>query len=140
MDNILARAQQAGTPLIDGEKVTFVWHGEKPPKLIADFTDWERDPILLEQGTQTVSVCHLKFPRDAYLEYAFIDPESEMRIPDPFNSRTTPNGFGEINHFFYMPESAPSVFTRRKRGIPKGILSRHDLEVGELTKGSKRAG
>jgi len=40
-DKILERARIEGTPLIDGDMVTFIWYGEKAPKLMADFSDWE---------------------------------------------------------------------------------------------------
>ena len=46
----LERAHREGAPLIDGETVTFIWAGEKAPLLVADFADWEENPISLEES------------------------------------------------------------------------------------------
>ncbi|MBE0690894.1 MAG: hypothetical protein IH587_12320, partial [Anaerolineae bacterium] len=55
---LLERAQREGTPLIDGDRVTFVWHGPAPaPLLVGDFNYWGmagRDPIALEQAADDV--------------------------------------------------------------------------------------
>ncbi len=40
MDPFSGRAPQ-GTPVIDGDAVTFVWYGDHAPQLIGDFTGWE---------------------------------------------------------------------------------------------------
>ena len=67
-----------------------------------------------------------------------MDLETGERIPDPFNPRTCPNGFGDTNQYFYMRDAAPSPLTRRQRGIPKGALTRHELTTGELLVGRRR--
>jgi hypothetical protein len=49
MPSLLERAQAEGTPLVDGEQVTFVWAGERPPILIGDFNGWNgENPAVLE--------------------------------------------------------------------------------------------
>ena len=136
MHNILLRAQTLGTPLIDGDTATFVWHGKRPPVIIGDFTNWEDGPpqtfTRLSKGLWT---CSLTFPVDAYLEYVLI--HDGERQPDPFNPRTTPNGFGKINHYFYMPAGSPTSLIRRDPSIPHGTVTRHavwtesmDLVIG----------
>ncbi len=140
MHEILLRAQETGTPLIDGDTATFVWYGKQAPVLIGDFTDWEDGPpktfTRLSKGLWT---CSLTFPPDAYLEYIFIlDGE---RLPDPFNPHSTSNGLGKINHYFYMPAGSPTVLTRCDPSIPQGTVTRHILrtESTDLIIGRQRA-
>jgi hypothetical protein len=40
MHPLIQRAQHEGTPLFDGEQVTFVWQGDTQPSLMGDFTAW----------------------------------------------------------------------------------------------------
>ncbi|HEU5200205.1 MAG TPA: hypothetical protein VFU32_11240, partial [Ktedonobacterales bacterium] len=53
---LLERARREGTPLIDGETVTFVWQGQDAPQLIGDFNNWGWGPgkplDLLQIGTE----------------------------------------------------------------------------------------
>jgi len=139
MPDILLRAQTSGTPLIDGNTAAFVWHGKHPPLLIGDFTDWEDgSPQVFTRQKRRLWTCSLTFPPDAYLEYAFVlDGE---RQPDPFNPRTTPNGLGKINHFFYMPDGSPTSLSLRDPSVPRGRVTRHVLhtETMELVIGRKR--
>ena len=108
MSDLLAIARSSGTPVVSGRAVTFLWEGPAPPQLMGDFTDWEAGPIDLEPVAPGFSASTLDFPADAYLEYSFFDPESGDRVVDPLNHRTTPDGMGNVNHFFFMPEAAPS--------------------------------
>ncbi len=129
---------QKGTPLIDGEAVTFVWYGEEAPQLIGDFTDWEwGTPLDLTQAGPGVWVRTLSFPADAYLEYAFwADGE---RVADPLNPRTAPDGLGHTNHTFSMPGAEQTRLTRRRRGIARGTVTRHVVEEEFLLSGRSRA-
>ncbi len=135
---LVKRAREEGTPIIEGEQSTFVWHGRGPVKLAGDFDDWdlESSPMLSEiepkLWTHTMT-----WPRDSYMEYAFVvDGE---RALDPLNPRTIPSGLGHINNFFYMPEAAPTPLIRRQRGVPRGLVSRHTLETDGIVVGKKRA-
>jgi enterochelin esterase family protein len=132
----LERAQE-GTPIIDGEIVTFVWHGPQPPQLIGDFTNWEYGtPLELSRAAPELWTRTLTFPLDAYVEYAFW--RNDERLPDPLNPHTTPDGIGHHNHFFYMPDAAPTSLTRRRRNVPHGTVTRHVVEEGSLVVGGKR--
>jgi enterochelin esterase family protein len=134
---ILERAQQQGTPLVDGESVTFVWRGSRPPRLLSDMNDWDeaQAPLLAAAGPGTW-LHSLRLPRDAYLEYAYLlDGE---RMPDPLNPRSTPNGLGQVNSTLYMPEAAPTPLAQRRRAVPHGRVTRHTAETGGLAIGKSR--
>ena len=125
MSELLERAREGGTPLIDGDIVTFVWQGDRPPALIGDFTEWEASPQPLKPAGGGLWIHTEKISQDAYIEYVFYDSEREERIPDPFNPRTCPSGMGDTNHYFYMPAAETNALIRRKKGIPKGRITRH---------------
>jgi len=139
LHHLLARAQAAGTPLIDGERVIFVWHGAHPPALVGDFNNWDHKQSALAEVAPDVWAQTLDFPRDTYMEYAFIvDPAKEERVPDPFNARVTPNGMGKINHYFYMPEAAPTPLAQPARRVPRGAVTRHVVQAPHVLVNGKR--
>lgn len=133
------RAQRESTPLIDGDRVTFVWHGPAPaPLLVGDFNAWGNvmhEPIPLEQVADDLWTYTQSFERDAYLEYAYVDPhDHEQRLPDPFNERTIWNGIKAYNHYFYMPDAPQDVpEARRPRGIARGKVTRLRLDSEEAS-------
>jgi hypothetical protein len=88
MDRLLERARTEGTPLIEGEAVTFIWQGEQAPYLIADFLDWEADPRPLERLAEQVWVYSTTLRQDAYIEYAI----SSGRPACPIRSKTRAGG------------------------------------------------
>jgi enterochelin esterase family protein len=136
METWLERAL-AGTPVVDGETATFVWHGGEAPQLIGDFSDWEwGDSISLEQVAPQVWAHTMTLPRDAYIEYAFW--QGGERVADPLNPHTTPDGLGHDNHYFYMPDAAPTPLTRRRRDVPHGTVTRHVVEEEFLLAGRNR--
>ncbi|HEX9616327.1 MAG TPA: hypothetical protein VGA03_02855, partial [Anaerolineales bacterium] len=138
MEDVLELARQEGTPLIDGETVAFVWQGKRAPDLVADFTSWLSHPVSLQKVAKNAWIHSLRLPRNAYLEYAFLDPVSEARFIDPFNFRTTPNGYGEFNNYFYMPEAHPTDLIRRRRGVARGVVTRHAIPTGGMVSGVRR--
>ncbi len=82
MTTLLERALAQGTPLIDGSTVTFIWAGAgEIPQLMGDFNAWS-EPIPLAELEPGVWGYALSLPRDAYVEYAFmqkIDIEERYR-------------------------------------------------------------
>jgi enterochelin esterase-like enzyme len=138
MSDYFARIQKEGSPLIDGNTVTFVWYGASAPDLVSDLHGWEDTPVPLTQVDENIWIHTISLPRNGYLEYAFWDAALNKRFPDPYNSRRVPNGFGKYNHYFYMPDAHPHPLTTRQPGIPTGTVSRHDLLTHELAIGSKR--
>jgi hypothetical protein len=98
MHPLRQRAHNEGTPLIDGENVTFVWQGERPPLLLADFNHF--DPAHAAPLSETAAgiwTHSVTLPGDAFIEYSYItDPEKgdsdEGRQVDSFNPRRKWNG------------------------------------------------
>lgn len=147
MSILLKRVWTEGTPLINGDKVTFVWYGDDPPVLRGDFNDWDETSAPewhLHKSTTDVGgtaalpvwFTQMTLPVDAYLEYCF-GPD-DARVADPFNKRRVPNGFGDYNNYFYMPEASPTGLVRRRRRGLRGIVSRHDVPTDGLAAGKKR--
>jgi len=127
---LIERALSEGTPLIDGTTATFVWRGERPPAILADFNGWNLGPRaeMTPVGEDTW-VLSVELPADAYIEYTFV--ADQERIFDPFNPRKTPNGFGIFNNFFYMSQDdGLEEPARRKPGIPHGQIFVQDIRPG----------
>jgi enterochelin esterase-like enzyme len=125
-NNLLEQVKKYGTPLIEGNQVTFVWQGENPPQLMGDFSDWEMKPQLdLSEISPGVWVYSREFADDAYLEYAFI--REGKRYPDPFNQRRIPNGIGDYNHFFTMPDYRPTTLTKLEKNVTAGKIIPYTL-------------
>jgi enterochelin esterase-like enzyme len=119
------RAHAEGAPVIDGDTATFVWQGRRPPELIGDFNRWDPGQALrLELAAPGVWAARLRLRRDAYVEYVYL--HAGKAIADPLNARLTPNGLGQANNYFYMPEGGPSPWLRGARG-PHGKVTRHSL-------------
>jgi enterochelin esterase-like enzyme len=138
-NQLLKRLQTEGHPLIDGETVTFLWEGKTAPQLIDDLHGWEDNPQPFQHIAPGLWACSFDLPQDAYLEYAFLDPKKNERLPDPHNKQRIWNGVNGYNHYFYMPESAPTPLIRRKRGVPRGTLTKHLLPTWMMTENGKRA-
>lgn len=139
MHSLLARARREGNPLIDDKIVTFIWEGKKAPQLIDDLHGWEGHPQALTRSASGLWAISFELASDAYLEYAFYDPQTQKRTPDPFNRKFIYNGVGDHNHFVYMPEAKPTPLTHLQPGVPCGMLTRHELPARFVTAGNKRA-
>ncbi|HEU0294164.1 MAG TPA: alpha/beta hydrolase-fold protein [Anaerolineales bacterium] len=133
----IRRARESGNPVIDGNEVTFFWEGRSAPTLISDANNWDEQakpfkrvsPRLRSATTKSVWYCTLHLPRDAYVEYAFYDPVTQVKFLDPLNRRTVSNGLGSRNNFFYMPQTMPSPFSVRRADVPVGALTNHRVET-----------
>jgi enterochelin esterase family protein len=134
----LARAQAEGTPIIDADKATFVWHGENAPQLVGDFNFWgsRPGPIELARVASNVWIYSLTVPRDACFEYAYAFGGSRAR--DPFNLRGVRNGLGDFNQYFTMPDFVSAPVTKLPPGTPRGTVTRHVLDADYLVVGGKR--
>lgn len=131
---ILTRLQQNGSPILLADRAIFAWQGSQAPYLAGDFNDWDARAQLLEPIGPDLWAYTLALPPDAYIEYAFIrDPQTEERIPDPFNPRLTYNGVNAYNNYFYMPQGGPSPFLQRVRGVPHGKVTHHLISNTWLT-------
>jgi enterochelin esterase family protein len=144
---LLQRAREEGHPLVDGETVTFLWEGnpaesrrgKSAPLLVDDLHGWEEHPQTFTRLSAGLFACSFDLPRDAYLEYAFLDPETNEHLRDPHNQQRIWNGIDGYNHFFYMPEAAPSPLVRRRKNIPPGRLTKHVLPADLLSSEGKRS-
>jgi len=137
--DLLERAQRDGNPVIDGDKAIFVWAGDWAPHLIGDLNDaWEEKPIPLKPVAPGVWAVTIELPCDAYVEYAFINPETGERFADPFNVHRTYNGLNAYNNFFYMPEGGPSPFVQRGEGVKAGRVTKHAIKTDEYAAGGER--
>lgn len=129
MFDTLERMQKEGTPLIDGEAVTFVWLGKKAPRLRGDFCGWEEpDGLALKKiGTNLWGLTQT-LPQDGYFEYCFF--ENNERLLDPSNRKTTPNGMGKTNNCFWMPQAAPTPLAKAQPGVTKGVVKTVEVDLG----------
>src|SRR5512136_2923152 len=107
---LLALARTMGNPVLQDEIATFVWQGKTAPRLIDDLHNWDDSPQKLLRAGSELSLYSLVLPKDAYLEYAFLDPGTNERLPDPLNPRKIWNGINAYNHYFYMPDAKPSSY------------------------------
>lgn len=141
---LLRRARSQGTPLVDGESATFLWHGRHPPHLVGDFNRRDLEaPISLDRIGPGLWTHSRKFSPDAYIEYSYMRQVGKagggwVRELDPLNPCVTSNGMGDFNNFFYMPQAAPTSLTRRRRGVPRGVVTRHIVQNDFLVVGGKR--
>lgn len=134
---LLARIEEEGTPLIDHDQVTFVWRGLHSPELRGDITGWQHgEPLTLEHIATGFWIYQTHLPMDAYIEYAYT--KGEERYPDPYNIHKVPDGFGEYNHSFSMPLAEHTDLVHRKRDVPAGRISRHQVETQQMVAGRKR--
>jgi len=136
-NSLLQRAWDHGNPVIQGNRATFLWEGEQAPLLISDSTSWDERPKTFKRlspgsgrgAAQIVWSASLTVPRDAYVEYAFLDPDSQEHILDPYNQCSTSNGVGSRNNYFYMPETMPSPFSMRRADVSTGKVTRHRVDT-----------
>jgi enterochelin esterase-like enzyme len=143
------QALESGNPVVQGNRVIFLWEGESAPQWIGDLTEWDEKPRPFKRVTstpeaatspaaKTLWACSLTVPRGAYVEYAFYDPGSREKFLDPWNERTVNNGVGSRNNFFYMPEALPSPFTLRRAEVRGSTLTRHRVGTGFLQDDGER--
>jgi enterochelin esterase family protein len=123
--DLLRRAQEEGNPLIEGSRITFVWQGESAPELISDLGGWECKPRPFLRYGRDSWIMQMALDNDAYLEYAFLDPVTKERLPDPLNRRRVYNGLGKFNHYFYMPGAEPTPYAKTGKEGLRGKLTRH---------------
>ena len=121
-----------------GSQAVFRWIGKDAPGVIGDFDAWGGDAptAVFERSGGDEWRSSLELRQDAYIEYSFV--RDGKRIPDPLNPRRTPNGMGATNQFFTMPDWSESSLTRRRRTVPRGVVSAHLLDNVTLLAGGHR--
>ncbi|NWF67612.1 MAG: esterase family protein [Chloroflexi bacterium] len=141
LHKLVKRARAEGTPLIDGQQLTFVWQGQRAPYLLGDFNQWGygMPPTELQAVGRGVWAHTVSLPAPAYLEYIYTDDlEGGERVPDPFNTHKASNGLGKFNYYVRMPGYQHSRLLRPKAGIARGTLTKHLLESDYLLVGGQR--
>ena len=142
---LLERARSEGTPLIDpgpgGDiTVTFVREARRPPRVSGDFDDWAGDHGQAEpnmaEAAPGVWTFTRTFPRSVYMEYAFF--AGGRRLMDGFNTRSSPNGIGARNNWFYGPDAGPSPLLRPAPAGARGAITRLRIEADEVLVGGAR--
>ncbi len=125
-------------PIIEGTRVTFLWLGESAPHFISDLHGWEDNPQPLKELSPGRWGITFDLAEDAYLEYAFYDPETKKRFPDPLNKKTIYNGVGSYNQYFYMSAFAPTPYIRAPRTGLRGTVTRHKIASEFMTATKQR--
>jgi enterochelin esterase-like enzyme len=136
--NLYQLARANGNPVIEGNRVTFVWKGKSAPYFIDDIHQWENAPQKMKRAAPDLWTYSLELDSAAYLEYAFLDPRTKKRVKDPFNKTTVFNGIKHYNHYFYMPEAAPTPYATKRRGVPSGRVTRHLVDTWMIQNNGKR--
>ncbi len=137
-DLLAARARAEGTPLIDGDTLTFVWLGsDPPPRIIGDWNDWDPEAaVALTRLGGDVHAARLSVPLDAYLEYQLLHPDG--RVADPLNRHPFANGIGGTNSCIWMPAAPRHDLARRRADVPRGQVTRHRLGTLGMAVGATR--
>jgi enterochelin esterase-like enzyme len=136
-DSLLDRIKTEYTPLIDGNTVTFVWHGRKVPYLAGDFTGWDEEKaIKLTKSGRDLWTYQHEFPPDAYIEYGFV--RGKESLEDPHNPRQTSNGIGGYNHYFSMSGYQPNELIKKKPDVAHGTVRQFDLPTDYFISGNQR--
>jgi len=135
--SILHRVKKEQAPLIDGNSATFVWLGESAPGLVGDFSGWdEGKPVSMLETEPGVWTYQLTLPMDAYIEYSYWQGEGNTK--DPLNRRLSPNGMGDFNNYFSMPDHKHTSLTRKNNRVPHGKVTTHNIATDSLITGKKR--
>jgi enterochelin esterase-like enzyme len=135
---LFEKAEKYGNPIIEGNRVTFIWAGRTAPYIIDDIHTWEDHPQKMTRVDKGLWAYSLELAATAYLEYSFFQPRTKKRIEDPLNKNTVYNGLGQYNHYFYMPENSPTALTERRKNMPCGKVTHHRVDAGMLADNSQR--
>jgi len=128
----------AANPMINGTTVTFLWHGETAPHFISDLHGWEDNPEPLKEIEKGIWSISFDLAENAYLEYAFYEPKTKKRFPDPLNKKTIYNGVGSYNYYFYMTAAQPTPYARISGHGLRGRVTRHKLASEFVTASQER--
>ena len=135
---LLAMARSLGNPVFEGDHATLIWQGASAPHLIDDLHNWDDAPQKMRRVGPALWSFSLPLPPDAYLEYAFIDPHTGERIPDPLNPNLVKKSAGIYNHYFYMPQGKPTQLVQRKDEIACGTVDKYRVPTQDFAVGPNR--
>lgn len=137
MTSTSERARVEGTPLVEGDGVTFVWIGDDPPQIVGDWNRWglHNEPLEFVEESDATWTAHLSLAADAYLEYRF--ERDGTTIPDPLNRRRAKRGLGADNDSLLMPEGSETTLIRPPRS-GRGSIERHEITGSYMVSGGRR--
>jgi len=138
MMSLLECVKAKGTPLINGNRVTFLWEGPTQPQLLGDFNYWlmDKKPIDFEQVSEDQWQTTITLPLDAYIEYGFIvDGE---RTYDPLNPNRFDDNMGHINSVFWMPQAHDNPLAIEQADVPRGQITTHVIDGKSYIVGASR--
>jgi enterochelin esterase family protein len=115
-----------------------LWCGKFAPRLIDDLHGWEEHPQRMKRIAKELWGFSMELPADAYIEYAFYEPDTKQRVTDPLNEKTVYNGLGNYNHFFSMPGHSPTPLAEFRKKISHGKVTRHVVDTGLLADDGQR--
>lgn len=139
---LLEQAQHEGHPLIQGNRVTFLWEGDAPPAVLGDFNLWgqfDSHPVQpMTPLADKLWSLELTLPADAYFEYVYkslVIEEEDLEngllppnLDDPLNTRKITNGMGGFHYFFNMPEARHTPLVKAGRKVARGKVTRHKID------------
>jgi enterochelin esterase-like enzyme len=132
-------ARTTGNPVIESEIATFIWQGKTAPRLLDDLHNWEEDPQTMQRAGTELWSCSMPLAADTYFEYAFLDPQTNKRLPDPLNPNCIWNGIDAYNNYFYMPRGGPTPLAKTIEGSTRGTITRHKLPTKDYVVGGNRS-
>lgn len=141
--DLLKRAQEEGSPVIQGDTAIFLWEGETAPEIVGDFNNWGQGPsgtAYMTQVARGVWTYSITLPPDAYVEYVFTADadDDNARLLDPLNRNQVANGLGRVNNHFLMPEGKHNDLDQFIPGVAQGMITRHSIFHDRLVIGGRR--
>jgi enterochelin esterase family protein len=136
--SLIVRARREGTPLIDGNAVTFAFEGGVRPSLLSDLNAFGRgvERVPFEAVAPNRWAATISLRGDAYLEY-LIDAGGELLV-DPLNPNSITDGVGGVHSFFFMPEAERPVLSHPRAFVPAGDVREFAVENPAFLPGGAR--
>lgn len=124
-------AQLPSAPLVDGERVIFIYQGSnaRTVQVAGDMSGWDPagGPQLRQIEGTDLWVGEASYEIDARLDYKFVI-NGQNWILDPLNPRTVPGGFGPNSELAMPGYVEPAEIQPATTPVPAGTLTEHTLD------------